>query len=387
MRWIATDNIYAATWRELFEYTNNELTIKNLIKRHGQPESAKHEANYHKQASQARVCVLQAKEYMDAAQASSVFTSPNHIYYSVYALASLMMLIVGDGTKSLDHLRKDAKNRKHGLSFATNCTLSKASTDINLLKLSSANILEYGHFPNWYKSLPQRQSLYAEFENKKGLFSTRGMKVCGGNSLAPIESLSEKRWTLLDLFSLFPDLDSDLRKCGVRKIRSLSDMMILKNEDQRSITYRWRINECEDMRDLETLLEKFRVEPRFANMMSFTPFPSGLGGEVRMFFMYGDQVRFEWPDVRETMEHFSISYADNVNVFEIVELYLVAYQLSMLSRYFPDLWVRCIESQCLSAKLISRATEIIGRKFPILCLSILNEEKTIISTYRQPWME
>ena len=51
MRWIATDNIYAATWRELFECTNNELTIKNLIKRHGQPESAKHEANYHKQAS------------------------------------------------------------------------------------------------------------------------------------------------------------------------------------------------------------------------------------------------------------------------------------------------------------------------------------------------
>jgi hypothetical protein len=141
------------------------------------------------------------------------------------------------------------------------------------------------------------------------------------------------------------------------------------------------------MRDLDTLLEKFRVEPRFANMMSFTPFPSGLGGEVRMFFMYGDQVRFEWPDVRETMEHFSISYADVVEIFEIVELYLVAYQLSMLSRYFPDLWVRCIESQCLSAKLIARATEVIGRKFPILCLSILNDEKTVISTYRQPWME
>jgi hypothetical protein len=387
MRWIATDNIYTATWRELFEYTNNELTIKNLIKRHGEPKSARDEANYSKQASQARVCVLQAKEYMDAAQASSVFTSPNHIYYSIYSLASLIMLIMSDGTKSLDYLRKDSKNRKHGLSFATACTLNNASTDINLLKLSSANILEYGHFPNWYKSLPRRQPVYADFENKKGPFSTRGIKACGGNSLAPIASISEKRWSLLDLLALFPDLDSDLRKCGVKKIRSLSDMMILENEDQKSITYRWLINGCEDMRDLDTLLEKFRVEPRFANMMSFTPFPSGLGGEVRMFFMYGDQVRFEWPDVRETMEHFSISYADVVEIFEIVELYLVAYQLSMLSRYFPDLWVRCIESQCLSAKLIARATEVIGRKFPILCLSILNDEKTVISTYRQPWME
>jgi hypothetical protein len=95
-------------------------------------------------------------------------------------------------------------------------------------------------------------------------------------------------------------------------------------------------------------------------------------------------MNFHWPEGRETMDHFTVSYAGHVETLEIVDLYLVAYQLSMLSRYFPDIWVRCIESQCLSAKLISRATEIIGRKFPILCLSILNNEKTVISTFRQP---
>jgi hypothetical protein len=387
MRWIATDNIYAATWRELFEYTNIELIRKNLIKRHGVPKSTKDEANYNKQAHQARVCVLQAKEYMDAAQASSIFTSPNHIYYSIYALTSLMMLVMGDGTKSLDYLRKDTKNRKHGLSFTTNCSLNNASADINLLKFSSATILEHGHFPNWYKSLPARQPVYADFEKKEGLFGTRGIKPYGSNKLTPIASILQKRQSLLDLLALFPDLDSDLRKCGVEKIRSLSDMMVLENEDQKIITYRWRINGCENIQDLDVLLEEFRVEPRFANMMSFTPFPSGLGGEVRMSFMYGDKLHFQWPNVRETLEHSTISYADHVEMFEIVELYLVAYQLSMLSRYFPDLWVHCIESQCLSAKLISRATEIIGRKFPILCLSILNDEKTVISTYRQPWLD
>jgi len=297
-----------------------------------------------------------------------------------------MMLIMGDGTNSLDCLRKDTKNRKHGLSFSTTCTLNKASADISLLKFSSATILEHGHFPNWYKSLPARQSVYAIFERTLGGFLARGMQAVGGSTLAPISSISDRRWSLLNLLSLFPDLDSDLRKCGVEKIRSRTSLTVSEN-DEKLMAYAWRIHGCENKQDLEILLKKFAVQPGFENLRNFTPYPSGLGGEVRVNFQRGDDISFEWPDVRETLEHSTISYADHVEMFEIVELYLVAFQLSMLSRYYPDLWVHCIESQCLSAKLISRATEIIGRKFPILCLSILNDEKTVISIYRQPWLE
>ena len=109
MKWIATDNIYAETWRELFEYTNIDLVCRNLESKHGSPLSKNVRENRRKQAQQARVCVLQAKEYMEAARASSIFTSPNHTYYSIASLASLLMLILGDGTKSLDYLRKDKK--------------------------------------------------------------------------------------------------------------------------------------------------------------------------------------------------------------------------------------------------------------------------------------
>ncbi len=213
------------------------------------------------------------------------------------------------------------------------------------------------------------------------------MRRVGHSTLAPMRSISENPWSLLDLLTLFPDLDSDLRKCGVEKIRSRVNMIVLENIEQNSVTFTWRIQGCTSPQELEMLLGKFRVEPRFANVMSFTPYPSGLGGEARVVYMRGESIDFHWPDFRETLEHLTISYADDIQIFEIVELYLVAYQLSMLSRYYPDLWVHCIESQCLSAKLISRATEIIGRKFPILCLSILNDEKTVISTYRQPWLE
>ena len=87
------------------------------------------------------------------------------------------------------------------------------------------------------------------------------------------------------------------------------------------------------------------------------------------------------------MNHDTISYADILPTHEIIDLYLVAYQLSMLSRYFPDIWVRCIESQCRAAKLIERATEIIAKKFAVLTLSMLRGEETVISTHREPWKE
>jgi hypothetical protein len=192
MKWITTDNIYAETWRELSEYTNIELVCRNLALRHGLPLSKKEEENHRKQAQQARVCVLQAKEYMEAARASSIFTSPNHTYYSITALASLMLLVLGDGTKSLDYLRKDRKNRSHGLEFSTTCTLSDAAASVNLLRSSSAAVLENGHFANWYKILPTRDWDYAINDESFGALRQRGMKIAGGSSLAAFSSIIKK---------------------------------------------------------------------------------------------------------------------------------------------------------------------------------------------------
>jgi len=384
MRWIATDNIYAATWRELFEYTNNELSIKNLIKRHGEPKSARDEANYRKQASQARVCVLQAKEYMDAAQASSIFTSPNHLYYSVAALASLVMLILGDGTKSLDYLRRDRNNWSHGLKFSTNSSHADADQNINLLQRSAVQVMEGGHFVNWYGILPTTEQIYAIVETNFGNLIRRRPMPIGHNALAPLDAIKNKRWTILDLLKWFPDLDTDLRKCGVEIARSRSTLKVVENHTNSKWSFNWIFHGCENAQDLEQLLSGFLIPPRLIDSIDFRGTPVGSGGMVTVDVIPDQSMNFHWPEGRETMDHFTVSYAGHVETLEIVDLYLVAYQLSMLSRYFPDIWVRCIESQCLSAKLISRATEIIGRKFPILCLSILNNEKTVISTFRQP---
>lgn len=384
MKWIATDNIYAETWRELSEYTNIDLVCRNLESKHGLPLSQKERENRRKQAQQARVCVLQAKEYMEAARSSSIFTSPNHTYYSISSLASLLMLVLGDGKNSLDYLRKDKKNRTHGLNFRTTCTLANASSGVNLLRFSSAEILENGQFANWYRILPKRDWHYALHREIIGKKTKRSVKIVGGSSLAEFSSISRRSWILLDLLALFPDLDLDLRKCGVQKVRSRSNLEVF--EDGAKTRFSWAFSGTENGQELKMILDKFVLDENFKDRIRFDLVSDGSGGLVHIDCAETDQVTFHWPDFRETLDHSMISYADPIEMFEIVDLYLVAYQLSMLSRYFPDLWVRCIESQCLAAKLISRATELIGRKFPILCLSLLNGEKTVISTYRAPWL-
>ena len=94
---------------------------------------------------------------------------------------------------------------------------------------------------------------------------------------------------------------------------------------------------------------------------------------------------FKWPSARETMNCETISYAADVDTHELVDLYLVAYQLSMLSRYFPDLWISCVESQCKAAKLVERAIDIIIQKLPVLALSMFSNDGLTISTHRAPW--
>ena len=58
----------------------------------------------------------------------------------------------------------------------------------------------------------------------------------------------------------------------------------------------------------------------------------------------------------------------------------------MLSRYFPDIWIACIESQCKAAKLIERAVDIVIKKLPILALSFISFEDVVISTHKEPWI-
>ena len=386
MRWIVTDDIYAETWRQLLEFANFDLTKDVIARRHGEPKSKKDHHNFTKQASQARVCVLQAKEYFDAARETTLFTSPNHSYYGANALASLIMLVLGDGTMSLDYLRSDNKNKHHGLGFSTGCNAKSASSGLELVENSRVEILGFGHFFNLYKSLPAKGPVFATAKRIHGSTFTTNMQTVGEYKVPTIDTLVNTQKTLLELLKFLPDLNSELQRFGITVNQSRSTHEVQYKDDVEH-THTWRIHECKTENELEKILEKFVVCARLSDALDFQGSENARSGIVKLQFKPLQDYAFSWPNSRNTMNHDTISYADMPETHEITDLYLVAYQLSMLSRYFPDIWVGCIESQCRAAKLIERATDVIIKKLPILTLSILCNQEIVISTHREPWKE
>src|SRR5664279_4155213 len=121
MEWVTTSDVRRESWRRLLEYSNEDVAKEAIEKWHGNADR-RTRANYKKQASQIRATILQAYEYFQAAEGSSLYTSPNHLFYGALSLASAVMLTRGNGAFSLDALRANSKNKNHGLEFSTGAT-------------------------------------------------------------------------------------------------------------------------------------------------------------------------------------------------------------------------------------------------------------------------
>lgn len=383
MHWIVTDNIYRETWRRLLEYANVELTVDQIENRHGPANDKSLKANYVKQAEQVRVSILQAKEYFEAASQSSLFTSPNHLYYGMVAIASAMMLVLGDGTRSLDFLRRNPKNSHHGLVFSTASTSGDCSTGLALLAKTHAEITQFGHFANWYSTLPNRGTNLGLFEHIQEGSKRTSLMVIGGYDTTPIEQLIGVKKSIIDVMKSFPDLQRDLARYGVGVPFSRSSHTQVLQNGQMSDT--WLIHGARSPADLEEILNHFSCSSRHISNFTANFEPNAIGGIVRFVHPTNEPFKISWPTTRETLDNTSISFGIELNTLEIVDSYLVGYQLSMLSRYFPDLWISCLESHCKASKLIEQAVGVLLKKFPLLALSLLTPNGLVISTHRESW--
>jgi len=386
MEWIVTDDIRRETWRRLFEFTNIDLTIEAIAARHGPPKDGSQRQNYKKQAQQVRVCVLQAKEYFDAAEASTLVTSPNHAYYGAISLASMLMLLFGDGSKSLDVLRRDNRNSHHGLHFSTGCDAKRAASGLALVDETRAEILENGHFSNWYQTLPRAEQIYAIHVTVMESSANRSYRPVGYYEIPLFNTLIGKKLTVIDLLKYLPDLSTDLFRARIGVARTKITHQVEVNVPQRRISNVWYVHGAASLADRDAVLAGFEIAPEFMESMLYSEDDSTAGGIVRIAWRIGEPTpRFRWPSPRDNMSRDTIYYADRVETPEFVDMYLVAYQLSMLARYLPDMWISCIESQCKAAKLIESAVELIKKKLPILALSSVTPGGVTISTHLEPW--
>ncbi len=115
----------AYAWSSLRNFHHTPSTVERIMHLHSLP--VKHRDNVKKQAAQIRQCLIQAREYREAASAVSLATKPLLLYYSLMSLALAQILYKGTGADSLDKAR--GEHAHHGLNFHA-ASLSKDKYDL-----------------------------------------------------------------------------------------------------------------------------------------------------------------------------------------------------------------------------------------------------------------
>jgi hypothetical protein len=140
-------------WSGIRRFHNVSFVTNKLEKIHNTPPSQR--KNIQKQAEQIRYCLIQAKEYFDAANYVSLATKPNLLYYGIMSLALADILFKQDGRSSLDQARQ--KHKHHGLEFICSYDKSKQhDLTASASSLAAAPHLKgdegFGTFELWHRS-------------------------------------------------------------------------------------------------------------------------------------------------------------------------------------------------------------------------------------------
>lgn len=381
MVWITTDNVSEEAWRNLLEYANQELALEAIISRHGEP-TEKNLENYRKQARQLRASILQAKEYFDAAETSSLITSPNHLYYGMVSLCSSIMLLLGSGEKALDRLRRDRNNNNHGLEFSTDSNEKTCKVGLNILENTFVTVRNSGFFLQWYSTLPVRTGTYALIKKSDANGNSMTNRGLVGDDLHfTVEQMIGHKSSLIELFKTIPDLNSSSKRYGINAVSSRIDLEVMVDANN-VFEYEWRIHGTDSPESLQKILEQFVITDEIKSSIRISDNKLSAIVTAKVPKMVG----FSYPSYRETINNNKIAYATNqLNSHEIVDSYFLSYALSMLSRYFPDIWVSCLESHCKAAKLIERFIFTLAQKAPVMTLGIMRGGDFVISTHRPPW--
>lgn len=380
MEWITSENTYEESWRRLLEFANVELAMEAISGFHGEPTKSTL-PNYRKQAEQARVALLQAREYFEAAKASSLYTQPNHLYYGSVALSTACMLIRGDGTKSLDYLRKESKNSHHGLDFTFSSDLNRSKIGLSLLENCYVKVCPNGHFSNWYSTLQGSQLVSAISHRITSYGRNRNMNYVGRYLIPEFSNLNGLKKDLMFILKRLPDLHSDLGRYGVIVDSARGEHQVYHDEVRACKYSEFVFHSAPSYKSLLNVIENFSCD----SGVNFSfDIPDGSTSGI-VTSRIDKEWNFSFPDSRTTLDHKTIFYAEQINTPEVVDLFLISYVLSMLSRYYPDIWVSFIESHCKGAKLVERIVRILQLKMPNLMLNQITGNELVISNHRPPW--
>lgn len=369
-RIIDTDDQARFAWAGLARYHNVSYTVNALDKLHNLRGS--HRANILKQAEQIRYCLIQALEYRKAAEVVGLSTKPLLYYYSAMSLALAQNLMKGTGDVSLDRAR--GKNAHHGLTLKgagsgkQGDNFSEIAGALKAVPLQNADGKRFGTFELWHelsRDLPDsgivKRILERGFTES---FEPMGIPEDKRPPLVASSGIS-----LLDCYKCLPQLREFLIQHNVLSSIVKANISSIVNDSKETSKFSLIIQQANKI-VLDEVCEKILFKQYDENNTDIHDF--GGGYAISVTVSGNDSQEFILPSTIQTHSGciYLFSKLDSLNEFGL--FYVSLYILGNYARYFPDQWMRDVESYSTMALAADELLSHANSRLPLLTLSELD---------------
>jgi hypothetical protein len=387
------ENSIDEVWKQLRHFCYGPYVLNSLKQLY--PKAPQEQLK--KQVQQIGFCIRQAEEYFKAAKVVDLATKPLLLYYGAVSLSNALILVKKDGTHSIDFLRKKKKHKHHGLDIIDNIeSITKKDSLSEILKSIKCQChfkdesvgddvlsIPWGNFPLFYESLVE-----TVFSHKSTTGDNKQTSKLIGNitqictDKIPLSSYKNFKFDLLSLFQSLPDLHNDLKyyqiptnifpggiECSINKVYNITGEFMSHTEFFQFFINGLTNEAKQKIKDLyiskNTLIKiisEYDHNIHFQYSEEFKP----TGPETDRYF----------PDIIDDIhgELFYIIEPEN-HVIEPANYFIILFCLGMLSRYYPDVWMKLIDTNKIFAELIKTTLNAANRKFPNLILDQLTNVK------------
>lgn len=325
----------------------------------------KHRANARRQATQLRQCLMQAREYCDAAQAVSLATRPVLLYYAVMSLALAEILLKQSADSRLERLREF--HGCHGLqlslasSIAPSDSLEVAATSMRAKPQTAPDGSARGTFEVWRRSSRELPIVGWYSRDAEGGTQTSSVRALMAGADVEPDPYPASGLTLLDAMLGLPQLEEILVTYGVapKLVRATCTAASTRTNPDPVLSIVVHPAPPETMTDFMNLVE---FAPRGLHRVLITEFPSGVG--LRFPATPDVPGRLPWAISTNVDNTWFSARQDSLNEFGLI--YVALHIAGNFARYYPDKWLGHIEDSSPLALVIDRLTEVAFDRVPLL---------------------
>jgi hypothetical protein len=411
VRNVASNEPAVEVWKYLRLFLNPDRAIKRIREIHAVPVGAQ-DSNLKKQAIQIGYCLRQAEQYFRASAAVGLATKPLLLYYGCVALSRALVLTNKDGAYSLDVMRKMNRHRHHGLvldqgraeKVGKTTTANDFFAGLRCQCFFKEDGTAWGHFPLFYESLhPSVFVMHTEIREANRTLSTEhDFPMTCADSL-PLAELKGHSIEALQLLRYLPDLYRDMREMGMgtslargnlrrRLLKFYKPAMVSETSDSVTVgagqAGKRELDRYTDEHNFfidgigesdQKTYWKF-LSSKNPKIKKLNELPANL--HLNLTSESNDLNKAElgyYPDIVEDIngKKFYILAPENY-IPEPASMLALLFSLGMLSRYYPDIWMRVLEKNVDVVEVTNGLLATVTRKFPNLILDQMSGIKHFI---------